>query len=59
MLVGKRVVEVLPALQTLFLDKGSPSGPVPENIAQFVARETNLLVTLLPFRTGHVTFIRS
>lgn len=37
MLVGESVTEVLPALQTLFLDEPGPSGSVQENIAQFVA----------------------
>jgi hypothetical protein len=39
MLVGESVTEVLPALQTLFLDELGPlaSGSVPENIVQFVA----------------------
>jgi hypothetical protein len=35
--VGERVTEVLPALQTLFLDKTLISGPVQESIQQFVA----------------------
>jgi hypothetical protein len=34
---GERVTEVLPALQTLFLEEPLPSGPVPEAIGQFVA----------------------
>jgi hypothetical protein len=37
MLVGESATEVLPALQTLFLDELGPSGSVQENIAQFVA----------------------
>ena len=36
-LVGERVMEVLPALQTLFLEEPLPSGPVEESIEQFVA----------------------
>ena len=36
-LTGERVTEVLPALQTLFLDDPHPSGPVQEAIEQFVA----------------------
>jgi hypothetical protein len=36
-LVGERVTEVLPALQTLFLGAPLPSGPVHESIGQFVA----------------------
>ena len=36
-LVGERVIEVLPALQTLFLEEPLPSGPVQESIGQFVA----------------------
>jgi hypothetical protein len=36
-LVGERVTEVLPALQTLFLKEPLPSGPVQEAIGQFVA----------------------
>ena len=36
-LVGGSVTEVLPALQTLFLDELGPSGSVQEGIAQFVA----------------------
>ena len=36
-LVGERVTEVLPALQTLFLEEKLPSGPVQEIIEQFVA----------------------
>jgi hypothetical protein len=36
-LVGERVTEALPALQTLFLQEPPPSGPVRESIGQFVA----------------------
>ena len=36
-LVGKRVTEVLPGLQALFLEEPFPSGPVEEGIGQFVA----------------------
>ena len=36
-LVGERVMEVLPALQTLFLEEPLPSGPVQDPIGQFVA----------------------
>jgi hypothetical protein len=36
-LVGERVTEVLPALQTLFLEDALPLGPVGEAIRQFVA----------------------
>ena len=36
-LVGDRLTEVLPALQTLFLDETLPSGLGPEAIGQFVA----------------------
>jgi hypothetical protein len=36
-LIGERVTEVLPALQTLFLGEPLPSGPVQEAIGQFVA----------------------
>ena len=35
-LVGGRVTEVLPALQTLFLEEALPSGPVQEGIGKFV-----------------------
>jgi hypothetical protein len=34
---GERVTEVLPALQTLFLEEPIPSGPVQEAVEQFVA----------------------
>ena len=36
-LVGGRVTEVLPALQTLFLEEAPPPGPVQETIEKFVA----------------------
>jgi hypothetical protein len=36
-LVGERVTEVLPALETLFLEETPPSGPVEEAIEKFVA----------------------
>jgi len=36
-LVGGRVTEVLPTLQSLFLEEIHPSGPVQEGIDQFVA----------------------
>jgi hypothetical protein len=36
-LTGERVREVLPALQTVFLDRPLPSGPVQEAIGRFVA----------------------
>jgi hypothetical protein len=36
-LVKERVTEVLPALQTLFLEEPLPSGPVQDTIGQFVA----------------------
>jgi hypothetical protein len=36
-IIGDGVIEVLPALQTLFLDEPLPSGPVQESIGQFVA----------------------
>ena len=36
-LVGEKTTEVLPALQTLFLEEPLPSGPVQEAIEQFVA----------------------
>jgi hypothetical protein len=36
MLVGERVIDVLPALQTLFLDRRGRSAFIEENIAQFV-----------------------
>jgi hypothetical protein len=36
-LVKERVTEMLPALQTLFVEEPLPSGPVQENIGQFVA----------------------
>jgi hypothetical protein len=36
-LVGKGVTEVLPSLQTLFLEETLPPGPVQEAIGQFVA----------------------
>jgi hypothetical protein len=35
--IGERVTEVLPALQSLFLEKPLPSGSVQEAIDQFVA----------------------
>jgi len=35
-LVGERVTEVLPALQTLFLEEPLSSGPVQETIRQFI-----------------------
>jgi hypothetical protein len=41
-LVGERVKEILPALQTILLERSPSSGPVPEGIAKFVAaRELN------------------
>ena len=36
-LVGERAIEVLPALQSLFLEEVHPSGPVEEAIGKFVA----------------------
>jgi hypothetical protein len=36
-LVEERVIEVLPALQTLFLEETLPSGPFQEAIGQFIA----------------------
>jgi hypothetical protein len=36
-LVGERVTEVLPALQSLFLEELHPSGPIEEAIGKFVA----------------------
>ena len=36
-LVGGRTTEVLPSLQSLFLEEIDPSGPVPEGIEKFVA----------------------
>jgi hypothetical protein len=36
-LVGERVIEVLPALQNIFLEEFHPSGPVQEAIGKFVA----------------------
>jgi hypothetical protein len=36
-LVGGRVSEVLPALQTLFLEEVLPPGPVEESIGKFIA----------------------
>ena len=36
-LVGERVVEVLPALQGLFIEELLPPGPVQEAIGKFVA----------------------
>jgi hypothetical protein len=36
-LVGERVTDTLPALQTLFLEELQPSGPVQEAIGQFFA----------------------
>jgi hypothetical protein len=36
-LVGERVTEVLPALQTIFLEGTLPTGPAQEYIGQFVA----------------------
>ena len=36
-LVGERVTEVLPVLQTLFLEKGLPLETIQEAIGQFVA----------------------
>ena len=36
-LIRERVTEVLPTLQTLFLEKPPPPGPVHETIGQFVA----------------------
>ena len=35
--VGERAIEVLPALQSLFLEELHPSGPVEEAIGKFVA----------------------
>jgi hypothetical protein len=35
--VGERVTEVLPALQSLFLEGPLPSGPVQEIIGQFIS----------------------
>jgi hypothetical protein len=36
-LVGERATEVLPALETLFLEEPPPSGPVQKTIGQYVA----------------------
>ncbi|KAF8495477.1 hypothetical protein F5888DRAFT_1635540 [Russula emetica] len=36
-LVGGRITEVLPSLQNIFVEKFEPSGPLQENIGQFVA----------------------
>jgi hypothetical protein len=36
-LVGGRIMEVLPILQNIFVQKLEPWGPFPENIAQFIA----------------------
>jgi hypothetical protein len=36
-IAGESVTEVLPALQTLFLEEIHPSGPIQEAIGQFVA----------------------
>ena len=36
-LVTEKVIEVLPALQSLFFEEPSPSGPVQEYVGQFVA----------------------
>jgi hypothetical protein len=35
--VGERVIEVLPTLQSLFLEETLPSGPVEEAVGQFIA----------------------
>ena len=41
-LVGERVTEILPVLQTIFLEGSPPSGLIPEGIARFVtAREVS------------------
>jgi hypothetical protein len=44
-LVRERVTEVLPALQTLFLEEKLPSGPIQDAIGQFVA-ERQLPITI-------------
>jgi hypothetical protein len=36
-LVGARITEVLPSLQNIFVEGFEPSGPLQENIGQFVA----------------------
>ena len=36
-LVGGRIMEVLPSLQNIFVEKLGPSGPFQEKIGQFVA----------------------
>ena len=36
-LVGGRITEVLPSLQNIFVEGLEPSGPLQENIGQFVA----------------------
>jgi hypothetical protein len=36
-LVGEGVTEVLPSMQTLFLEEPLPSGPAQETIAQFIS----------------------
>jgi len=36
-LVGEQVTEILPALQTIFLESCQSSGPVPEGIVKFIA----------------------
>jgi hypothetical protein len=36
-LTGRRITEVLPSLQNIFVEGLKPSGPFQENIGQFVA----------------------
>jgi hypothetical protein len=36
-LIGARITDVLPSLQTIFVEELQPSGPFQENIGQFVA----------------------
>jgi hypothetical protein len=36
-LVRERVIDVLPALENIFLEEPQPSGPVQEAVAEFVA----------------------
>jgi hypothetical protein len=52
MLVWKRVNEVLPALQTLFLDEPGPPGSLLESITQFVFARQLVHHSSLPFHSG-------
>ena len=48
-LVGERVNEVLPALQSIFWEELHPSGVVPEGIRQFVKARTSHPIGVIPW----------